>query len=301
MLKQSVLLGLLLSACQPVPASDPSSPETYAHERDAAENSFREEAYEASSLPDPEFGRGMELASVRNVLPLNGNSFCAGVANAMKTAKQSMSEEIGVICNGSAPTAMLSTLWASPYEGVGQPTPTSIRVVPIDENTSELFLAYSMRIPKKSVQTLLGEEKHAIVPYDSGATQDPMKMSFKFLEPPKNTGDCDTSFTLEQLVQVRTNVRFDDTSKHELKLYLMHPNNWDFFMAGRTLVAPTEQFKRSVVVRGFMTDPNDPNKTIATTVLHFVMNSREQHERMTAAFMEFIRADMLALFNEQKS
>lgn len=299
MYKPSVLVLLLLGACQP-PA--PQSTGSAASSKDATEaGSSQDTPYEDTSYPESDFTHSSDLASVRNVLPLNGNSFCAGVTNAMKTSTQNMSEEIAAICNGGTPTPLLAQLWASPYEGVGQPTPQTIRIVPIDEDTSEIFIAYAMRIPKKSVQTLLGEEKHAIVPYDSGPTEDPMKMSFKFLEPPKNTGDCDTAFTLEQLVQVRTAVNFDDTTKHELKLYLMHPNNFDFFMAGRTLVAPSTQFKRSVVVRGFMTDPNDATKTLATTVLHFVMNSREQHERMVAAFMEFIRADMLALYNEQKS
>ncbi len=293
MLRKSLLALLFLAACQPSSPQDFGSPSVKS--QNIEESGIQEYPGLYSELPS-----GTIPPAPRNPLPLTGANFCAGVQNAMKTSKQNMAEEIALICNGNAPTPLLASLWSAPFEGVGVPTPVNIRVVPIDEETSEILLAYSMRLPKKSVQTLLGEEKHAVVPYDSGNNaEDPMKMSFKFLDPPANTGDCDTGFLVEQFVQVPG--RFDDTTQHELKLYLMHPNNFDFFMAGRTLVAPSTQFKRSVVFRGFLTDPADASKTISTTILHFVMNSREQHERMVAAFMEFIRADMLALFNEQKS
>jgi hypothetical protein len=249
------------------------------------------------------------LLPVANKLPITTDNFCLGAQNVLKNAKQVLTDELAVLCTGNTATTLFKNLLASPYAGTGTPTLTSV-FAPIEDNnnrTSEIMVAFAMRIPKTAVNTLLVEEKHAIVPYDSEAQPLPlgnqlanMKMSFQFLDPPKNEGDADTTFTLQQTVDTRSvAVNFKDVSTHELKQYILHPNNFDFFMAGRTLVTPTEQFKKSVVVRGFLTDPADATKTLVITVAHFLMNSRDQHEQLVLAFSNFLTTDVSKLYQEQ--
>ncbi len=251
-----------------------------------------------------------KLLPVANKLPLTLDNFCVGAQNSIKTAKQVLSEELAVLCTGATATALAKTLANAPYTGTGNVTLTQVFPPKEDNNnkTSEILVAFAMRIPKSAVNTLLGEEKHATVAYDSSAQPLPtqgnqlatMKMSFKFMEPPKNDGDADTTFTLQQTVDTRSiAVDFNDVSTHELKQYILHPSNFDFFMAGRTLVTPTEQFKKSVVVRGFITDASDPTKTIVITVAHFLMNSRSQHDQLVLAFTNFLTTDASKLYSEQ--
>ena len=249
------------------------------------------------------------LLPVAQKLPITPDTFCLGAQNVLKTAKQVLTDELAVLCTGNTATTLFKNLIAAPYVGTGTPALTQVFAPRLDNNakTSEIMVAFAMRIPKTAVNTLLVEEKHAIVPYDSEAQQPPlgnqlanMKMSFQFMEPPKNEGDADTTFALQQTVDTRSvAVNFKDVSTHELRQYILHPDNFDFFMAGRTLVAPTEQFKKSVVVRGFMTDPADANKTLVVTVAHFLMNSRDQHEQLVLAFSNFLTTDVSKLYQEQ--
>jgi hypothetical protein len=249
------------------------------------------------------------LLPVAQKLPITPDTFCLGAQNVLKTAKQVLTDELAVLCTGNTATTLFKNLIAAPYAGTGTPALTQVFAPKLDNNakTSEIMLAFAMRIPKTAVNTLLVEEKHAIVPYDSEAQPPPlgnqlanMKMSFQFMEPPKNEGDADTTFALQQTVDTRSvAVNFKDVSTHELRQYILHPDNFDFFMAGRTLVAPTEQFKKSVVVRGFMTDPADATKTLVVTVAHFLMNSRDQHEQLVLAFSNFLTTDVSKLYQEQ--
>lgn len=249
------------------------------------------------------------LLPVAQKLPITPDTFCLGAQNVLKTAKQVLTDEMAVLCTGNTATTLFKNLIAAPYAGTGTPALTQVFPPRADNNakTSEIMVAFAMRIPKTAVNTLLVEEKHAIVPYDSEAQPPPlgnqlanMKMSFQFMEPPKNEGDADTTFALQQTVDTRSvAVNFKDVSTHELRQYILHPDNFDFFMAGRTLVAPTEQFKKSVVVRGFMTDPADATKTLVVTVAHFLMNSRDQHEQLVLAFSNFLTTDVSKLYQEQ--
>jgi hypothetical protein len=249
------------------------------------------------------------LLPVAQKLPITPDTFCLGAQNVLKTAKQVLTDELAVLCTGNTATTLFKNLIAAPYAGTGTPALTQVFPPRADNNakTSEIMVAFAMRIPKTAVNTLLVEEKHAIVPYDSEAQPPPlgnqlanMKMSFQFMEPPKNEGDADTTFALQQTVDTRSvAVNFKDVSTHELRQYILHPDNFDFFMAGRTLVAPTEQFKKSVVVRGFMTDPADATKTLVVTVAHFLMNSRDQHEQLVLAFSNFLTTDVSKLYQEQ--
>jgi hypothetical protein len=249
------------------------------------------------------------LLPVANKLPITADNFCLGAQNVLKNARQVLTEELAVLCTGNTATTLFKNLLASPYAGTGTPTLTQVFAPREDDNnrSSEIMVAFAMRIPKTAVNTLLYEEKHATVPYDSEAQPPPlgnqlanMKMSFQFMEPPKNEGDADTTFALQQTVDTRSvAVNFKDVSMHELRQYILHPDNFDFFMAGRTLVTPTEQFKKSVVVRGFMTDPADANKTLVITVAHFLMNSRDQHEQLVLAFSNFLTTDVSRLYQEQ--
>jgi hypothetical protein len=249
------------------------------------------------------------LLPVAQKLPITPDTFCLGTQNVLKTAKQVLTDELAVLCTGNTATTLFKNLIAAPYAGTGTPALTQVFPPRADNNakTSEIMVAFAMRIPKTAVNTLLVEEKHAIVPYDSEAQPPPlgnqlanMKMSFQFMEPPKNEGDADTTFALQQTVDTRSvAVNFKDVSNHELRQYILHPDNFDFFMAGRTLVAPTEQFKKSVVVRGFMTDPADATKTLVVTVAHFLMNSRDQHEQLVLAFSNFLTTDVSKLYQEQ--
>lgn len=252
---------------------------------------------------------GANLLPVANKLPITPDNFCLGVQNVLKTAKQNLTDELAVLCTANTATTLFKNLLTAPYAGSGTPALTQVFAPKNDNNarTSEIMVAFAMRIPKTAVNTLLVEEKHAVVSYDSEAQPPPlgnqlanMKMSFQFMEPPKNEGDADTTFALQQTVNTRSvAVNFKDVSTHELRQYILHPDNFDFFMAGRTLVAPTEQFKKSVVVRGFMTDPADATKTLVVTVAHFLMNSRDQHEQLVLAFSNFLTTDVSKLYQEQ--
>lgn len=249
------------------------------------------------------------LLPVAQKLPITPDTFCLGAQNVLKTTKQVLTDELAVLCTGNTATTLFKNLIAAPYAGTGTPALTQVFAPRADNNakTSEIMVAFAMRIPKTAVNTLLVEEKHAIVPYDSEAQPPPlgnqlanMKMSFQFMEPPKNEGDADTTFALQQTVDTRSvAVNFKDVSTHELRQYILHADNFDFFMAGRTLVTPTEQFKKSVVVRGFMTDPADATKTLVVTVAHFLMNSRDQHEQLVLAFSNFLTTDVTKLYQEQ--
>ncbi|MDQ3235300.1 MAG: hypothetical protein M3Q07_26110, partial [Pseudobdellovibrionaceae bacterium] len=210
--------------------------------------------------------------------------------------KQSFLDEANLICPNQTPAPLLTTLLNNAFAGVGEPVIQNILIqeTPATQ-TTQITVAYAMKIPKPPVPTLLGEEKHVPAAY----SVDPLTIRPKFAAPVPNLGDADTAFSVEQRTIVNAAVEFDDISTHDLKLYRMHPNNFDFFAAVRTLRAPSEQFKKAVVLRGVMRDPANPNGSISITVLNFVMNSREQHERVVEAFSAFIIADLKALYTVQ--
>ncbi len=247
------------------------------------------------ALPVTVQAQTLNLIPPKNVLALTPENFCLGFKNMFAITKQSFQDEANLICPNQTPAPLLGTLIANAYTGTGTPVIQNIAQTIVDEQTIQLTVAYAMKIPKPPVPTLLGEEKNVPTPY----VGDPLTIRPKFGAPVVNTGDADTAFTVEQRTIVKAAVEFDEVSVHDLKLYRMHPNNFDFFAAVRTLRTPSEQFKKAVVLRGVMRDPANANGSISITVLNFVMNSREEPERVTEAFSRFIEADMIALYNAQ--
>ncbi len=253
------------------------------------------ESSQVNEVAAPSVGANLALPA-RNTLPISPATWCEGSLNALKISKQAITAELAALCTGATPTARFATLINSAYTGTGEAVITPISVGMVGSDV-QLFVAYAMKLNKPAVQTLLGEEKHVPSGYDVGD----LKIVPKFVNPPPlNTGDCDTAFYVDQYTEVNDVIDFKETSKNELKMYRLHPNNFDFFMAARTLVAPTEQFRKAVVMRAIMADPADPKKSIAISVLNFVMNDRNGNgDNVRATFERFIEADFLALYKSQ--
>ncbi len=238
----------------------------------------------------------LRLIPSKNMQALTPENFCVGVGNVLKVSKQSFADEAAQLCPNGLPSATLKALVASPYAGSGQPNIITLNVAEVKETTtSNITVAYAMKIPKNAVKVLLGEEAHVSSIYKG----ENLTISAKFLPPPINLGEADTAFQIEQKTVVKDNVSFDDTSVHDLRLYRMFPNNFDMMMAVRTLSKPSEQFRKSVVVRGVMQDASNPDQALSFSVLSFSMNSRERHDRVIAAFSEFIKSDFMSLYSEQ--
>ncbi|WP_141734654.1 hypothetical protein [Oligoflexus tunisiensis] len=230
----------------------------------------------------------------KNELALTPENLCLGFKNVFAITKQSFQEEVNLLCPNMAPSPLLLSLIAAPYQGVGDPVLTTIANVENADNTTLLTVAYAIRVPKSPAQTLIGEEKHVPVPY----SLEPLTVTTRFMDPAPNEGDADTVFTVEQRTVVDAGEEFDDLSVHDLKLYRMHPNNFDFLAAVRTLRTPSDQFKKAVVVRGVMKDPNDPNSSISVSVLNFLMNSRDEADNVAEVFSQFIVDDTRVLYTE---
>ena len=246
-------------------------------------------------------GSSYNVLPTKKDVPLTTASFCAGVENVLKVTKQDFKPEIAALCTGATPTALFATILAAPYLGTGTRRVTEIKVGDAaSKDDVQIFITYSMRFAKGTVPILLKEE-----PYLATASKyeekpgdtDGLKVSYKFLPPPLNLGDSDTAFQVEQLTShAGNNVDFSDKSKHDLRLYRMHPDNFEFLMAVRTLAAPTAQFKRAVAVRGVMTDPTNPANAYSLTVINLVMNGRNANNNVIDKFMDFIKADMASLY-----
>lgn len=238
----------------------------------------------------------LNLVPTKNVQALTPENFCVGMGNVLKTIKQTITDEAALLCPNGVPSATLKALVATPYTGAGTPNMVTLASTEFKDTTSSLItVAYSMKVPKNAVKALLGEEKHVNAVYKG----DNLSISAKFLPPPINTGEADTAFQLEQRTTVVDKVSFDEASVHDLRLYRMFPNNFDMMMAVRTLNKPSEQFRKAVVIRGVMNDPNDPNQALSFSLLSFLMNSRNQHDRVIAAFSKFIEVDFMTLYSEQ--
>jgi hypothetical protein len=231
----------------------------------------------------------------KNDLALTPENLCLGFKNVLAKTKQVIQEEVNHLCPNNAPSPMLLNLLAAPYQGVGDPVLTIIaNVEDRNADTSLLTLAYAIRVPKSPAQTLILEEKHVPVPYSVR----PLTVTNRFMDPPTNEGDADSVFTVEQRTVVTRGEEFDDLSLHDLKLYRMHPNNFDFLAAARTLRTPSDQFKKAVVVRGVMKDPTDATKSISVSVVHFLMNGRDEADNVSEVFLQFIVDDTRVLYTE---
>ena len=247
------------------------------------------------------FASNLALAQARFIppkssLPVSPENFCAGMKNIFSITTQSFKEEADFLCANNQVTPLFQALLTQAYQGTGEPI---IQQLLVQENeaamTSQITVAYAMKINKDPVKVLLGEEKHV----SDGYNIEHLTISARFLAPPINKGESDTAFLIEQKTTVNARVKFEDISTHDLRLYQPYLNNFDFFFAARTLKAPTEQFKKSVIIRAIMQDPKDEQQTYALSILNFVMNSREQHDRVVEAFTNFIRSDFNALYAQQ--
>lgn len=237
--------------------------------------------------------RGLALLPEINKLPVSTNVFCAGLQKVLPTMKQDLSKEAKVLCNGATATPLLNDLVSAPYAGVGVP---ELRTIPSSQNVGQgniqNYVAFAIRIPKKPVPAILAEEQ--LVNLTKYQNADGFSIALKIdPELPINEGDCDTAFRVIQNAK-STNERavFDDVSKHDLKLYRLHPDNFDYLAAGRTLITATEQIKYATILRGFMPDPADNNYTISFSVVNSVMNGRGFNDRVGASFSGFISSDV---------
>lgn len=247
----------------------------------------------ANELPQP------------NQLELSPENFCRGIPNVMAYSEQSFDIEIQALCDGTTPTQDFLEILSNPYEGqnnAGRRIQELSSSESLPNQSVQIFIAYAMKVPKRGVEALLAEEGFVENPYSEGI----LSINASFLEPPRNEGNADTAFSIEQVTNVnRTNnpqVIFNDISQHDLRMYRMHPNNFDFFLAVRTLVEPSEQFRKAVVVRGVMADSENPAASAyIITVLNFIMNSRGDPdgrvgEGMIDTFTDFIVDDMRSVY-----
>jgi hypothetical protein len=236
-------------------------------------------------------------------LPLSPDNLCKGMPNVFAISKQEIKEQVGILCNadGTATATFLQAI-ATAYQG--GPTDTTIvhteRQIDLPEGPSvELLYVQGLRVPKKAVQALLGQEKYVTVPY-SGAAQPSgtLKNSQSFITPPPvNLNFADTAFAVEQVLDVNAPVVFKDVSRYDLRLYLVHPNNFDFFLAARTLQAKTNHFRSAVVVRAVIADKADPNYSYTVSVLHFKMNDHDKPDPVMTNVGILMRADLKNLYN----
>lgn len=256
----------------------------------AADKVNGEQPRAAKELPQP------------NVLDLTPENFCLGLPNALAISKQNFTIEANALCQGQAPTQLFRELLANPYLGGDRPN-RFLEEIPSSEvvtgNNIQIFVAYAMKVPRKAVDALLAEEGFVKVPY----RQEILNITSDFLPPPKNDGEADIAFSVEQrTVVTHERVMFNDLSRHELRTYRLHPNNFDFLLAVRTLAAPSEQFKKAVVLKGLIADSEAPtNSTYLVTIFNFIMNSRDEPDSNIAegveeTFLEFIERDMQNIF-----
>lgn len=262
----------------------------------------------------------------KNVLPISLESFCSGMPNVKAITTQDIEEELGVFCdNSNAPTAILQQIADRPYDAAADANPdtdpsTYIVTLPqtanVTGNRIQFNIAFAIRVKKSAVSAVIAEEPNALVPYNSPANDRiSLKIETSFIEPPENTGNADTSFSVEQTVNVvRDNdIAMKDVSVHRLNMYRIQPNNLDFFVAARTLESTTStelslndepvpnasgQFEKANVVRGMMTDPADPESALVFTTINIIMNSRDEpesniYEGMLEAFTLFTNNSLI--------
>lgn len=219
-------------------------------------------------------------------LPSSPDSFCAGMSSVFAITTQEITREVNYLCRDSAPTTLFRELFSSPYNGSNQVKVRQL-LVQQEEKNSRVIVAFSTKIPLSPVKAILQEEKNTTIPYKSKSNY--LELTVDFIDPPKNSNDADTVFGLRVRSKVRSSkVNFDDTVNEYLKFYRMHPNNFDYFFAARTLIEPSSHSIESNTLRGFMPDPNDANATIAVSVFNFLMATPEkQHEALVEELIEY--------------
>ena len=241
------------------------------------------------------------LPTEKNVLPITPDTLCAGIRAALSTAKQNLKAEADAICNDKTANVTFLEALANVYQGQPNPEVLSLNVDNPGNGNVANFVVYATRIKKKPVDTILAEE--GIVKqtkYKNPQNGFELALGFDNANAAVNEGDADTAFRVVQQTFADENINgqvgFLDTSYHDLKLYVLYPNNFDFLMAGRTLVKPTEQIKHAGVLRAVMPDATDPNYSISISVINFLMNSRGFPQQVGAAFNTFIASDLVSTY-----
>lgn len=231
-------------------------------------------------------------------------SFCKGFKAIASRSPQKFQSELAVLCTESQPSALMLNLFSNPYAGTGTPNIVNVQTVLMQASNgilaSQMIVAHSMKVKKKPVQVLLGEESFAVKPFQSEAVAEGFLIQSKYEKPPQNLGESEASFSLSQRAVVDDNVAFDDTSLHTLMQYSLFPNNYDMMVSVRTLNKASQEFFHSVVLRGVIADPNDAQSSIVITLMHHQIKDHGFHEEMTAAFQSFMQRDFLRLYDHLK-
>lgn len=251
-------------------------------------------------------------------LPVTPESFCQGMPNVIKSAaSQNVGGALSTLCNGTTPTTTLRTLINSPYTGQQGynflSTGDGLFVGPIpNDNYVRFNIAYSMKIQgKNAVDLILGEE--LIIrdqDYANGDGNPNLQLKFELLKPDLKQplieeNGADIAFRVKErsLRTARTRA-FDNTVIHDLKLYRMFENNFDFMIAVRTFFKDISTppggfplFRKADIIKATIVDPQDKNASIGITVFNLeVYDQRGQDDRVEDIFSEFVIRDLKKIF-----
>ena len=311
-LKLSVILGLTVGCSQAQfkgekptavrsPATTNSEPQAKAPtKKDSPSRPVNSNPESKTPAPKPEDQTPGETPAGEQPAPLPSSpeNFCLGFQNIDEAERVAIAQEVEILCPDGKPSATFINALNTPYNGEQDPaTQTLLNQEDEAKQESNLTLIYTIRLDRKPTDILKLEENAVSVPYNGGN----LLINAGFLAPPQNKGSAFTAFNLEQSTVVDDNVSFNDTSKHSLKMYQLHKNNFSMFLTARTLQAETEQFKNATIVRGIFAAPNNPNQSLSVSILNFKMNSREQHDRLIEAFMGFVESTMVTIVDLSKN
>lgn len=251
-------------------------------------------------------------------LPITPESFCQGMPNVLKSsASQNVGDTLSTLCNGTTPTNTLRTLINSPYTGQQGynflSTGDGLFVGPIPNDDYVRFnIAYSMKIPgKNAVDLLLGEEQILRDQgYANGDGNRNLQLIFEIQKPDLRQplieeNGADIAFQVKERALRTAGTRaFDSTALHNLKLYRMFENNFDFMISIRTysknISVPVGGFpliRKANVVKAAMVDPQDKNAAISIAIFNLeVYDQRGQEDRVENIFSEFVLRDLKKIF-----
>jgi hypothetical protein len=251
-------------------------------------------------------------------LPITPESFCQGMPNVLRSsASQNVGETLSTLCNGTTPTNTLRTLINSPYTGQQGynflSTGDGLFVGPIpNDNYVRFNIAYSMKVQgKNAVDLLLGEE--LIIrdqTYANGDGNPNLQLKFEILKPDLRQpiledNGADIAFKVkERSLRTARQRGFDTTLIHDLKLYRMFENNFDFMISIRTLFKDISTqpggfpiIRKANVVKATIVDPQDRDSSIGIAVFNLeVYDQRGQEDRVEDIFSEFVIRDLKKIF-----
>lgn len=245
-------------------------------------------------LPTASFAEKRPFPKIEK-LPVSPDVFCRGFDKVFAITTQDIKREVGYLCQNGTPSDLLRDLVANPYKGDDQVRIRTLLTQQEGKN-SRVIVAFSTKIPEKPLKAILTDEKKLTTHYFSKTKY--LDLTTEFGETPVNNNDADTVFTLNVTTKVRSSkVNFDDTAREYLKFYRMHPNNFDYFFAARTLIQPTPHSIESNTIRGYMPDPNDSNATLAISVFNFLLATpSKQHEALVEELLAYSQWFMSKLY-----